>query len=227
MEVVTLGVVCGSGAVLLVLFRLVWIWNEIRINRSRRAISPTLGKVWPIRTLLVLGSGGHTTELLFMTRLLQKKVYELHYCKADSDSTSADRLRTIHGSTEPSFDIPRAREVGQSYLSSIGTTLGALRASVAYIFRLKPQLILCNGPGTCIPIVLAAFLWRFFGGRVYFVFVESYCRVQSLSLTGKLLYSIVDMFVVHWSQLQVKYPNSVLTTTFIGNNNDDSKTKEG
>jgi hypothetical protein len=38
---------------------------------------------------------------------------------------------------------------------------------------------------------------------------------SSLSLTGKLLYPIVDLFVVHWEQLQAMYPKSHLVSTFV------------
>lgn len=40
------------------------------------------------------------------------------------------------------------------------------------------------------------------------VFCESFARVKSLSLTGKLLYYIADEFVIHWPQLQDKYPKT-------------------
>lgn len=41
------------------------------------------------------------------------------------------------------------------------------------------------------------------------VFVESACRVKSLSLSGKIMYHIADSFIVQWPQLQTQY---VLTT---------------
>lgn len=37
--------------------------------------------------------------------------------------------------------IPRSREVGQSYLTSIWTTLVALGAAVALVFRIRPDLV--------------------------------------------------------------------------------------
>ena len=64
--------------------------------------------------------------------------------------------------------------------------------------------------GTCVPICFAAFLLRilmfsdhFY--RPYLIFIESFCRVKSLSLTGKLLYYFVDKFIVQWENLQIKY----------------------
>eukprot|EP01031_Cornospumella_fuschlensis_P032110 gene32109-38831_t len=37
------------------------------------------------------------------------------------------------------------------------------------------------------------------------LYVESFCRVQHLSLTGKLLYPIADRFIVQWEDLAEKY----------------------
>lgn len=104
--------------------------------------------------------------------------------------------------------------------------------------------ILCNGPGTCVPLCSAAFLFKvaitthirrlqhallsassltvaadshslarllclppIFSSQVLLfrpcslVFVESFCRVESVSLSGRLLYPVVDEFVVQWPQL--------------------------
>ena len=62
------------------------------------------------------------------------------------------------------------------------------------------------GAGTCLPVCLAALFWRAVGlvdSRI--IFVESFCRVQSLSLTGKILYPIADRFVVQWPDLTQRY----------------------
>ena len=46
-------------------------------------------------------------------------------------------------------------------------------------------------------------------GKATVVFVESLCRVQSLSLTGKILSYFADVCVVQWPQLHQKYPQTV------------------
>ena len=54
---------------------------------------------------------------------------------------------------------------------------------------------------------------KFVGFRdVKMVYVESICRVEGLSLSGKLLYYLADHVVVQWPELQRKYPR----TTFLG-----------
>ena len=44
--------------------------------------------------------------------------------------------------------------------------------------------------------------------RTKLVFVESFARTQHLSLTGKLLYRVVDVFLVQWPALAAKYPRA-------------------
>ncbi|KAJ6658438.1 hypothetical protein lerEdw1_020142 [Lerista edwardsae] len=77
---------------------------------------------------------------------------------------------------------------------------------------LKPGImeILCNGPGTCVPICISALLLKMLGlKRLTIVYVESLCRVENLSLTGKILYRFSDHFIVQWPALKEKYPKSV------------------
>uniref|UniRef100_A0A7S2XQQ8 UDP-N-acetylglucosamine transferase subunit ALG14 n=1 Tax=Attheya septentrionalis TaxID=420275 RepID=A0A7S2XQQ8_9STRA len=137
---------------------------------------------------------------------------------ADTDNTSERRL--LHA--DPTFStctfvkIPRSREVGQSYLTSIFSTGLAFCKTVGVVARTRPDLVLINGPGTCLPIAYTTLFFRMAGifqGKL--IFVESFCRVQSLSLTGKLLYPVADRFIVHWEELLQKFPRSELVSTFI------------
>jgi beta-1,4-N-acetylglucosaminyltransferase len=60
--------------------------------------------------------------------------------------------------------------------------------------------------GTCVPLCYSAFLLKFLGIKnIKIIFIESFCRVEKLSLTGKLLYPIVDRFLVQWKEHLVKY----------------------
>ena len=90
------------------------------------------------------------------------------------------------------------------------TSFWASIVSFVVIARHRPNLILTNGPGTCVPICLSSLIFRILGlcqNRI--VFVESLCRVQSLSLTGRILYRLTDDFFVQWKKLYEKYPRSI------------------
>lgn len=128
------------------------------------------------------------------------------YVVSDTDSRSEGRLSSFEKENDKSWKIeriPRAREVGQSYLSSVFTTIWALIQSFFLVLARRPKLILCNGPGVCIPIVFSGILLRFFGFVCKIVFIESACRVEKLSLSGKVIYylSLADVFFVQWEAL--------------------------
>ena len=153
-----------------------------------------------------------------MIQHLNSKMYDpLVYIVATTDDTSERRINAFGGrSPSETFFIPRSREVGQSYVTSIASTLYAMIFSLWIVFKARPALLLCNGPGTCIPVAVATLLARVLGlceGNV--VFVESFCRVESLSLTGRILYPIADMFLVHWDELHAKFPRSQTISTFV------------
>lgn len=176
-----------------------------------------------IKSLVVLGSGGHTGEMLKIIRALDVCRYSPRvYVVAATDTVSLRRLQDMEKEFKerakgPDEEdqyvveiVPRSREVGQSWLSSVFTTAWAFVFSMLIVFRHRPSLLLTNGPGTCVPICIAAFIMRVLClGQIRIVFIESLCRVLSLSLSGKILYRVVDDFFVQWPQLKAKYPRSI------------------
>ncbi|XP_011078210.1 UDP-N-acetylglucosamine transferase subunit ALG14 homolog [Sesamum indicum] len=109
------------------------------------------------------------------------------------------------------MQIYPSREVGQSYITSVGTTLIALTHALWLMIKIRPQLVMLfhNGPGTCIPLCVIAFFFKDFGIRWSSIFyVESIARVRRLSLSGLLLYKLrmADQLFVKWPQLKSKYP---------------------
>ena len=42
--------------------------------------------------------------------------------------------------------------------------------------------------------------------KIMIVYVESVCRVTTMSLSGKMLYHFADQIIVQWPELQKDYP---------------------
>ncbi|XP_044196416.1 UDP-N-acetylglucosamine transferase subunit ALG14 homolog [Thunnus albacares] len=176
------------------------------------------GTKGPVAALVVAGSGGHTTEILRLMESLSAAYTPRHYVIAETDRMSEEKICTFENSKQHSdsksqftiYRIPRSREVHQSWSSSVLSTLSATCYSLPLVFRLRPDMVLCNGPGTCVPLCVAGLLLGILGmKKVLIVYVESICRVETLSLTGKILYLISDYFFVQWSSLRDKYPKSI------------------
>jgi beta-1,4-N-acetylglucosaminyltransferase len=160
--------------------------------------------------MIVIGSGGHTAEILKLLHNLQN--YKRIYVMAVNDVSSGSKIQEYQERNHSEYSvvrIPRSRNVHQSWLTTPLTTLYSLLFCIFLIWKHNPKVILCNGPGTCVPICYAAFALRMLllsHSRI--VFVESFARVFNLSLSGKLLYPIADRFLVQWEELQTKYPRS-------------------
>ncbi|KAF1806109.1 glycosyltransferase family 1 protein [Mucor lusitanicus] len=162
----------------------------------------------PCKTCVFLGSGGHTGEMLqLMKSLNSSHYYPRTYIVTNTDSLSKEKAIAYEQSTGQQNDfniytIPRAREMGQPWSRVPLTVLAALVASVKIIVTAWPDLIVCNGPGSCIPVCMLAYIPRVLGiKKMEIIYIESFARVESLSITGKLLYPFVDRFLVQWPQL--------------------------
>ncbi|KAF4021569.1 hypothetical protein G4228_013519 [Cervus hanglu yarkandensis] len=205
-----LAAAAGALALLLLAVRL-WVVLSPRAPVPRRSLS----------LLVVAGSGGHTTEILRLLENLSDAYSPRHYIVADTDEMSTHKINSFEqnradrnpSATFPEYyvhRIPRSREVQQSWLSSVLTTLYSMWLSFPLTYRVKPDLVLCNGPGTCVPICISALLLGILGiKKVIIVYVESICRVEHLSLSGKILFHLSDYFIVQWPTLKEKYPKSV------------------
>lgn len=166
----------------------------------------------PVRTLIVIGSGGHTAEMLrLMNKINKSKFTPRQYVVADTDTTSLVQLTSAESGTDWFIvSIPRSRHVNQSYLTSVFSTIYSIVVSVPMVISFKPDLVLCNGPGTCVPVCLVAFMMRLFHYTdTSIIFVESICRVKTLSLTGKILCMFADLIIVQWPELKRKYGHRV------------------
>ena len=131
------------------------------------------------------------------------------YVVAETDPMSEEKARLFEKDRQQDFVIdhlPRSREVGQKYATSVLSTLHALSCAAVLVVRHRPGVLLVNGPGTCLPIVLCCKVLC--KCRVFYI--ESIARVTKLSLTGRILYitKLADNFYVQWEELQQRLPRS-------------------
>ncbi|EUC43701.1 glycosyltransferase family 1 protein [Bipolaris oryzae ATCC 44560] len=126
--------------------------------------------------------------------------------------------------------VPRARKIHQSLLTTPFSALYTLFACFTPLLGAPPllagqapatpyeaaaadvpDLIITNGPATAVIVILASLILRFFNikgaesrRKCKSVYVESFARVKTLSLSGKILLHVVDRFLVQWEELEGK-----------------------
>ena len=113
--------------------------------------------------------------------------------------------------------VPRARKIHQSKYTTPFSSLWCLiacilllretpKTSIAAPFE-YPDVIVTNGPATAVIVILASVVLKLFGlapaYKMKVIYVESWARVKTLSLSGKVLLpmGVCDRFLVQWEEL--------------------------
>lgn len=166
------------------------------------------------RTLVILGSGGHTGE---MFRMLMNMKYDrigpFVFVAAQGDTISSQKhsqWMEATGNTANLYLIPRPRQVHQSYISAVFTSAWSALCFAYVLLQLRPKNVFGNGPGL-----------NFIGAAVYrimspilppchVIYVESWARTTTLSMTGRLMRYFADDFFVQWPEIAQRYNHTGL-----------------
>ena len=70
--------------------------------------------------------------------------------------------------------------------------------------REKPDLIISSGAAVAVPFF---YLGKLMGKKL--IYIEVYDRIDKATLTGRLVYPIVDCFIVQWEEQKKVYKKAV------------------
>ena len=76
--------------------------------------------------------------------------------------------------------------------------------SISIYKKEKPDVVICTGVLAMIPICLIA---KLMGKKL--IYIESYAKVTSPTMTGKFLYRFADRFYVQWESMLECYPKAI------------------
>ena len=151
------------------------------------------------KLLVILGEGGHSSELLNLVDLLGD-IYEYHYIISEEDNLSDQRIR-LPGQVYK-LPRPRGKETGAG-TAMVKTILAAMRA-LTILRQVRPSAVVSTGPAIAVPVSMMS---KLVGAKV--IFIETGSRVRSLSLTGKIMYRLADLFFVQWPDLVKELPKAL------------------
>ncbi len=149
---------------------------------------------------VVLGRGGHTAQTFALVDSLGEN-FEYVYLIGLLDKLTPKKI-CLPGRILRVFP-PRLLPQDSRVMSVIRTVL-TLFLSFLYLFVSRPNVIISCGTGMTVPIFYSA---RTLG--IPTVFIESMSRVETLSMTGRILYGKVSLFMVQWKSLAEKIPRVV------------------
>ena len=137
---------------------------------------------------IACSAGGHLTEVLQLKKAWCKKE---HFLITDNRAKLENYTKT-----HKTYFVECPRRDPLKFLTNFKETYKILRKE-------KPTIIISTGADTALAALI---LGKTMGAKI--VFIESFCRITSPSLTGKLVYPFADEFFVQWKENLVFYPKA-------------------
>lgn len=140
----------------------------------------------------MLGSGGHTTRGLILSK--QVKHEKFYIVPWESEVTKQKVGKNYFSVISPRF---RAKD---SRVMSAVRTLFLFLHSLFIFLIVRPDVLISTGSGLTLPPFLVA---RVFGIKT--IFIESPSRVYNPSIAGRLLLGKVNLWLSSWPELAKRY----------------------
>lgn len=144
------------------------------------------------RVCFAASSGGHLEELLTLRPLMDRY-----------DSFLVTE-KTGYQAVPEELRCYRLLQVNRREWSCVPRLIVNAFLALNIYFRERPDAVICTGVLATVPLCL---LCKLFGKRL--VFIESYAKVKTPTLTGRLLRPFADRFYVQWEKLLEVYPKAI------------------
>lgn len=139
------------------------------------------------KMILIASSGGHYQQICMLKSLEDKY-----------------RLIVVTEKTQINYEADYyLKQVNRKerfwYCKMFNNTL----KSIKILLLIRPNVIVSTGALAVIPMLA---LGKLFGVKV--IFIESFAKTKTGTMTGKLVYKFADLFIVQWESLLEVYPKA-------------------
>ena len=143
-----------------------------------------------LKVCLVGSSGGHLTHLYMLKPFWENKDrFWVTFDKQDAKSILKDERMY------PCY-YPTNRNI-KNLIRYIGVAWKVLRKE-------KPDVIISSGAAVAVPFF---YLGKLFGKKL--IYIEVFDRIDKPTMTGKMVYPIVDKFIVQWEEQKEVYKKAI------------------
>jgi len=139
-----------------------------------------------IKLCLVCSSGGHFSELYFLQDFWS--AYERFWVTFEREDTAIVlKKEAVYFAHSPTNRHPK------NFLRNFVLAWKILR-------RERPSCVVSTGAGVAVPFIYVGKILR-----MKTIFIETLSRVEKMSLSGRLVYFPVDVFLAQWPELAGKH----------------------
>lgn len=143
-----------------------------------------------MKICLVGSSGGHLAHLYMLKPFWEER--ERFWVTFDKE----DARSLLKGERMYSCHYPTNR--------SLKALLINTRIAWRTLRKERPDLIISSGAAVAVPFF---YLGKLLGARL--IYIEVFDRIDKPTMSGKMVYPIVDKFIVQWEEMKNVYPKAV------------------
>lgn len=148
------------------------------------------------KVIFISSTGGHLSELMQLKGIFKK--YDYHIITEKNDTTL--KLREEYGD-RIDYLVYGARNYMFSYMFKFPYNI--IKSLFLYM-KIKPDIIVTTGAHTAVPICYIAKLFK-----KKIIFIETFARVNSQSMSGRMINKIADVFLVQHEEMVDIYENAI------------------
>ena len=145
------------------------------------------------KVMFICSVGGHLTQMLQLKNIYEDYDYVLITEKTDVTKSLKEKYNTeylVYGSRKYLF----------KYLFIF--LYNILKSFVLFI-KYNPKTIITTGTHTAVPMCYIGWLFR-----RKIIYIESFAKRTTPTLTGRIVYPIATTFVVQWESMLKVYPKA-------------------
>ena len=148
------------------------------------------------KVIFISSTGGHLSELMQLKGIFNK--YDYHIITEKNDTTL--KLKDKYGD-RINYLVYGARNYMLSYMFKFPYNI--LKSLILFL-KIRPDVIVTTGAHTAVPMCYIAKLFK-----KKIIFIETFARVNSKSMSGKMINKIADVFLVQHEEMLDVYENAV------------------
>lgn len=143
-----------------------------------------------MKVCLVGSSGGHLTHLYMLKPFWKNK--ERFWVTFDKE----DARSLLEGEKVYPCYYPTNRSIKALIINTF--------IAIKVLIKERPNLIISSGAAVAVPFF---YLGKLFGAKL--IYIEVFDRIDKPTMTGRMVYPIVDKFIVQWDEQKKVYPKAV------------------
>lgn len=140
----------------------------------------------------IASTGGHFEQLMMLKPVMNKYDSFIVTEKTEYSVSKSDKK------------VYYLKQVNRNEKSFILKMISNSIKTMKIFLNEKPDVVISTGALATIPMCIIAKMFR-----KKLIFIESFAKVNSPTLTGKLLYKFADQFYVQWEEMLKIYPKAI------------------